>query len=96
MLIVPFLERIEGRFLFEKVILDLYISPKKRVHIVDHGRWNVAASTSLFRLSEIKECTEREYRICDTVRILPVEEPAIPIELQGGASLQDILDSTKS
>jgi hypothetical protein len=40
--------------------------------------------------------TECEFRVCHDVVITPRDDPAVPLEMQNGTSLQEILDSLNS
>jgi hypothetical protein len=95
-LLDAFIDRVIPLFPFAEVILDLYISPKRRVHVVDIAPWNDAASYGMFSAQEIREMTRCETRLCNEVRIEPLEDPAVPLEMQGGTTLREILDSLKA
>ena len=49
----------------------------------------------MFTWPEIEEMTQNETRICDKCVIRPLEDPPVPIELTGGASLAELLEAMK-
>ena len=93
-LIRPFIDEAVADFPEEKVIFDVYISPKLRVHIVDIQPWNMTADTGMFTWDELVVVNECETRVCTTARVVPTEDSA-PVELQDGMSLDAMIESMK-
>jgi hypothetical protein len=95
-LIARFLhETVQKVFTEERLIFDVYISPKLNLHLVDVAPWNSTADTGLFNGEEIEELTECVTRICRSLNVLPSDPDEAPIELQDGKSLEELLRSLK-
>lgn len=94
-LIEPFIRDAVNNFPHEKVIFDVYISPKLRVHIVDIQPWHETADTGMFIWGEMHGLTKSETRICTVVQIRPVEDPAVPVEFHDGKSLAELIEAFK-
>ncbi|KAH0787345.1 cell division cycle protein [Histomonas meleagridis] len=77
------------------LILDLYISPKMRTHLVDIAPWNDATSSCLFDWDDIKNMSGIKVKVSTDVFVYPKEDPAVPVELMGGASLEEIIEAMK-
>ncbi|OHS98509.1 D123 family protein [Tritrichomonas foetus] len=94
-LINEFINHVSEIIKEENLIFDVYISPKMRIHLVDVAPWNDATSAAMFTWEEIKEMNNCETRLCHECVIHPVEDPAVPVELTGGASLDEIIKAMK-
>ena len=94
-LINEFADYVSDIIPFDNLIFDIYISPKMRTHLVDVAPWNDATSASMFTWPEIEEMSQNETRICTQCVIRPLEDPPVPIELTGGASLTELLEAMK-
>ena len=94
-LLKPFIEEVAKEFGRNRVIFDLYISPKLRVHIVDIQPWNVTASTGMFTPAELEDLNQCETRLCETPILKPLDDPAVPIEMYDGQTLEQLIESFK-
>lgn len=90
-----FIKKYENYFGTDKYILDLYISPKMRCHLVDMAPWNEATSPSMFEWDDIKKMENIKVMLASDTLILPRDEPPVPVELLGDASLEEIIASMK-
>ena len=79
----------------DELIFDVYISPRMRIHMMDIAPWNHATSPSMFTWEEIENMDHNETRLCEECIICPLEDPSVPIELTGGASLDEIIEAMK-
>lgn len=78
-----------------EMIIDMYISPKLRPHFIDIAPWNRASSALLYDWDELNTLESIEIRRGGECGIQPSPDPAVPQEMLGGASLEDILKSLK-
>lgn len=95
-LVNEFSNELSDIFPFDNLIFDIYISPKKKLHLIDVAPWNLTASTSRFSWEEIENMDHNEIRLCNELTIRPIEDQACPLELINGTSLDEILQSMKA
>lgn len=77
-------------------IIDLYISPKIRCHVVDLAPWNDATAPGMFEWADIRGMDSVRVSLAGDTLILPREEPPVPVELLGDATLDEIIASMNS
>lgn len=77
----------------EQLIIDMYISPKMKPHVVDISPWNEATSTSMFTWEQIEALERSSTRLCETPIIEPTQDPAVPVEMMDGSTISDIINS---
>ena len=94
-LFIPFIESISSKYNVDKLILDFYVSPKERLHIIDLAPWNDLTSPGLYTWEEIENLQNVDVRISDEDSFAPPEDDAVPEELLGGVSYEEILASMK-
>lgn len=94
-LVVPFIEEVAATFPKNRLVLDVYISPKMRPHLIDVQPWCEVVSTGLYTWDELDAVDALDVRLCDRPVISRNEEPAVPVELQGGAALAEVMASLK-
>jgi hypothetical protein len=78
-----------------KIVIDVYISPKMRPHIIDVAPWSPITNTLLFNWDELEHLDACEVRLSDGISIQPKEDPAVPVEMMDGKSLEEVLKSFK-
>jgi hypothetical protein len=91
----PFIESACERFPGDRLIFDLYVTSKFRVHMLDIAPWNDVASTGLFSREELEGMSEIETRLADGCDVRRPEDPAVPIEMQDGKSLAEVIELMK-
>jgi hypothetical protein len=94
-LITEFLTGVlEPIFPEQKMIYDTYVSPKKKVHLVDVAPWNETADAGMFEWNELKTLQGSEIRLSSGLRIRPPESNGVPVELLQG-NLDEIIQALK-
>lgn len=89
----PFLHRIFEKYDVKNTIIDFYVSPKERLHIIDISPWNEFSSPVLFSWENLESLNDIQYRVSHHDVISSLEDSPCPLELQGGAKIEDILAS---
>ena len=77
----------------DNFILDIYISPKFRPHIIDIAPWNQILNSYLFNWEELNILEKNEIRINNKIDIIPLDEPPVPIEFLNGSNLDQLIES---
>lgn len=78
-----------------RIIIDIYISPKMRPHVVDIAPWTDVSSPLLYTWSELELLNEITVRLADGLNIQPPEDAAVPSEMADGKTLEDLMKSFK-
>ena len=79
-----------------KLIIDFYISPKMKPHIIDIAPWSEVCSPLLFEWDELEKLDECEVRLSNEVNIKPKEDPSVPAEMMDGQTLEQMIQAYKA
>ena len=79
----------------DNIVIDIYISPKLRPHIIDLAPFSPIIEPGLFSWEEILSGTDNDIRLCSEFMMQSNPDPSIPVEMLDGSNLNSILESYK-
>lgn len=78
-----------------RIIIDFYISPKMRPHVIDIAPWTDVTSPLLYSWSELELLAQTEVRLTTDLNVQPPEDAAVPSDMADGRKLEEIMASLK-
>ena len=76
-----------------KLIIDFYISPKMKPHIIDIAPWSKVTSSLLYDWDELEQLEDCEVRLSNDINVQPREDAAVPAEMMNGQTLEQMIQA---